>query len=311
MIEIVIPFRSASIGAFDVRRVLPFRNRRSVGPFVFVDEMGPVEIVRDGSLDVLAHPHIGLATVTYLFSGKMTHRDSLGTVQTITPGDVNWMTAGRGIVHSERVSDAPNAPGDKLLGLQTWVALPESEEECEPAFAHHASRELPLFDDAGINAKVILGSFLGHTSPVATFADPVYAACRLEDGKTLELPNEIEERGVYILSGNLIADEQTFGPGNLVVFEAEKEAVVTAEGDAKFMFLGGDRLKKPRQMWWNFVATSPELIENAREHWRRGNFTAIPNETGFVPLPEDKFPVNRLSTLGGSAPNAEAGRRRR
>lgn len=311
MIEIVIPFRSASIGAFDVKRVLPFRKRRSVGPFVFVDEMGPIEIVRDGSLDVLAHPHIGLATVTYLFSGKMTHRDSLGTVQTITPGDVNWMTAGRGIVHSERVSDAQNAPGDELLGLQTWVALPEKHEEAEPAFAHHASGELPTFDDAGINAKIILGSFLGQTSPVVTLADLVYAECEIRDGKSLELPTEIEERGAYILSGNLIADEQTFGPGNLVVFEAEKEARIQADGDLKFMLLGGERLEKPRLMWWNFVATSQEPIENAREDWRRGNFTAIPNETGFVPLPEDNNPIERLIALGGSDPKAEAGRRRR
>ena len=311
MIEIVIPFRSASIGAFDVKRILPFRKRRSVGPFVFVDEMGPIEIVRDGSLDVLSHPHIGLATVTYLFSGKMTHRDSLGTIQTITPGDVNLMTAGRGIVHSERVSDASNEPGDKLLGLQTWVALPEKDEECDPDFAHHPKEELPNFSQDGFEAKVILGSFLGKSSPVKTRSTTVYAECSLDSGKTLELPRDIEERGVYILSGALHADGQAFEAGNLVVFAAESEAVIKAEADLKFMLLGGDRLEKPRQMWWNFVATSQELIDNAREDWRRGNFTPIPNETGFVPLPEDNNPIERLIALGGSAPNAEAGRRRR
>ena len=290
MIQIVIPYRIASIGAFDVRRVLPFRKRRSVGPFVFVDDMGPVEIVRNESLDVLSHPHIGLATVTYLFSGRMTHRDSLGTVQTITPGDVNWMTAGRGIVHSERVSDAPNKLGDKLTGLQTWVALPESHEEGDPAFSHHGSDELPVFKDDGIEAKVILGRLFGEISPVATLSNPVYAEFTVANGVEIKLPNDVEERAAYILSGNLASDGQTFGPGNLIVFQNGTEAVISAASDSKFMLLGGERLEKPRHMWWNFVSTSPELIENAREDWRRGNFTAIPNETGFVPLPEGNFP---------------------
>jgi len=290
MIEIVIPYRTASIGAFDVRRVLPYRKRRSVGPFVFVDDMGPMEIVRDESLDVLSHPHIGLATVTYLFSGRMTHRDSLGTVQTIAPGDVNWMTAGRGIVHSERVSDAPNEPDDKLIGLQTWVALSESHEESDPAFSHHGSDELPVLKNGGIEVKVILGSVFGVVSPVATISNPVYAECAVTAGTELKLPDDIEERGAYILSGSLSSDGETFGPGNLVVFQAGTDAIVEANSDSKFMLIGGDRLEKPRHMWWNFVSTSPELIENAREDWRRGNFIAIPNETGFVPLPEGNFP---------------------
>ncbi|HTK36934.1 MAG TPA: pirin family protein [Pyrinomonadaceae bacterium] len=290
MIEIVIPYRTASIGAFDVRRVLPFRKRRSVGPFVFVDDMGPVEIVRDQSLDVLSHPHIGLATVTYLFSGQMTHRDSLGTVQIITPGDVNWMTAGRGIVHSERVSDAPNGPGEKLVGLQTWVALPESHEESDPAFAHHGGDELPVFVDKGIEAKVILGSLFGEVSPVATLSNPVYAECTILDGIEFKLAADVDERGVYVLTGSLSSDGQKFGPGNLIVFQAGSEAIIKADGDLKMMLIGGDRLEKPRHMWWNFVSTSPELIENARDDWRRGNFTAIPNETGFVPLPEGSAP---------------------
>lgn len=290
MIDVVIPYRTASIGAFDVRRVLPFRKRRSVGPFVFVDDMGPLEIVRDGSLDVLSHPHIGLATVTYLFSGQMTHRDSLGTIQTIAPGDVNWMTAGRGIVHSERVSDAPNVRGDHLVGLQTWVALPESHEEGDPAFAHYGGNELPVFADNGIEAKVILGSLFGKTSPVSTLSNPVYAECTIRKGSEIEMPDNIEERGIYILAGSMMADGRTFSPGNLVVFQAGSEAVAKGNDDSRIMLIGGDRLTKPRHMWWNFVSTSPELIENAREDWRRGNFTAIPNETGFVPLPEGNFP---------------------
>ena len=166
MIEIVIPYRTRSIGSMEVKRILPFSKRRAVGPFVFVDEMGPVEIVQNQSLDVLSHPHIGLATVTYLFSGKMTHRDNLGTVQIIEPGEVNWMSAGKGIVHSERASDAGNEPGDKLLGLQTWVALPENLEESPPTFAHHSSPELPLVEGEGTNLKVILGEIFGRRSPV-------------------------------------------------------------------------------------------------------------------------------------------------
>jgi len=291
MIEMIIPFRLANIGgAFDVRRLLPYRKRRSVGPFVFADQMGPVEIVRDGSLDVLAHPHIGLATVTYLFSGQMTHRDSLGSVQTIAPGEVNWMTAGSGIVHSERVSDAPNLPSDKLYGLQTWIALPESAEECEPAFAHYPRTELPPLSEDGIEARIITGRVFGKTSPVAALGGPVYAECSLGTGKALELPADIEERGVYVLSGSLTADGQSINSGELCVFEAEKEAIVTADNDARFMLLGGDRLDKPRHIWWNFVSTSPDLIEKAREDWRRGNFKPIPNEQGFVPLPEGNFP---------------------
>ncbi len=291
MIEMIIPFRLANIGgAFDVRRLLPYRKRRSVGPFVFADQMGPVEIVRDGSLDVLAHPHIGLATVTYLFSGQMTHRDSLGSVQTIAPGEVNWMTAGSGIVHSERVSDAPNLPSDKLYGLQTWIALPESAEECEPAFAHYPRTELPTLSEDGIEARIITGRVFGKTSPVAALGGPVYAECSLGTGKDLELPADIEERGVYVLSGSLTADGQSINSGELCVFEAEKEAIVTADNDTRFMLLGGDRLDKPRHIWWNFVSTSPDLIEKAREDWRRGNFKPIPNEQGFVPLPEGNFP---------------------
>ena len=179
MIELIVPFRAASIGAFDVRRVLPFRKRRSVGPFVFVDDFGPFEPVTDQSLDVLAHPHIGLATVTYLMSGKMTHRDSIGSVQVIAPGEVNWMTAGRGIVHSERTSDAGNAPGEKILGMQTWVALPENLERSEPSFAHHSRSELPVIEGDGTSVKLILGNAFGKRSPVWPCLGPLYAECTL------------------------------------------------------------------------------------------------------------------------------------
>ena len=289
MIELVIPYRPAKIGAMEIRRVLPYRARRSVGPFVFVDDFGPIEAVNNRSLDILAHPHIGLATVTYLFSGRMTHRDSLGNVQVIEPGEVNWMTAGRGIVHSERASDAGNAPGTEFAGLQTWIALPETLEEGEPSFAHHGSDELPLIEGDGVRLQIVLGRCLGVGSPVATVSNPFYAECDLTTGASVEIPSEIDERAAYVLRGKVVIGGQTFQPGNLIVF-GKGEARVRAEQNAKFMILGGDRLDKPRFMWWNFVSSRQDLIEQARVDWRDGNFAEIPNETGFVPLPEGNFP---------------------
>lgn len=287
MIEIVIPYRNRSIGSMDVRRVLPFSKRRAVGPFVFVDDFGPVEILHDSSLDVLPHPHIGLATVSYLFSGKLTHRDSLGTVQMIEPGEVNWMTAGKGIVHSERVSDAPNLAGETLLGMQTWIALPENSEECPPDFSHHAETDLPVMEAEGVRAKIILGGIFGVKSPVKTFSNPVYVECFLEDKVQLKIPADIEERSIYILSGAAIADSQRFEAGKMIVFEKGKEIVITAGSATHLMIIGGARLKKPRFMWWNFVSTSRERIEQAKEDWRNQKFDKIPDDAKeFVPLPD-------------------------
>ena len=297
MIEIVIPYRTRSISSMEVKRILPFSKRRAVGSFVFADEMGPVEIVNNQSLDVLAHPHIGLATVTYLFSGKMTHRDSLGTVQVIEPGEVNLMSAGRGIVHSERVSDADNQAGEKLLGLQTWLALPENIEESAPTFAHYSSAELPVLEDDNTKIKVILGEIYHKKSPVAVATHPVYAECSLQNNSFWQIPKEIEERAVYILSGSLEIDGQEFEAGNMIVFSTQKEAAIKSIGNAKFMLIGGERLEKPRFMWWNFVSTSQELIEQAKEDWRKGNFAMIPNEEGFVPLPEGNFPKPKPNIL--------------
>lgn len=291
MIEIAIPYRDRSIGSMSVRRVLPFPKRRSVGPFVFVDDFGPVEIVEGKSLDVLPHPHIGLATVTFLFSGKMTHRDSVGSVQVIEPGEVNWMTAGKGVVHSERVSDASVTAGEKLVGVQTWVALPEKYEEIDPSFAHHKAGELPEIEAEGVWAKIILGDIFGKQSPVETLGDPVYADCHLQNNSILKIPAGIEERSIYILSGAVVANGQKFIAGTMVVFEAGKEAVFTAEGETHLMIIGGARLDKPRFMWWNFVATSQERIEQAKKDWRERAFPLIPDDAEeFVPLPEGNFP---------------------
>ena len=291
MIELVIPYRDRSIGSMNVRRVLPFPKRRAVGPFVFVDDFGPVEIFGGRALDVLPHPHIGLATVTYLFGGKMTHRDSVGTTQVIEPGEVNWMTAGRGVVHSERVSDAPVAPGERLVGVQTWIALPEKDEEAAPSFAHHKTDDLPEIEAEGVRAKVILGEIFGARSRVATLGDPVYADCRLAANAFLKIPADIEERGVYVLAGALLAGGQRYEAGTMLVFETGVEAVFSAAEETHLMIVGGARLEKPRHMWWNFVSTSTERIEQAKKDWRDRRFPVIPDDAAeFVPLPENGFP---------------------
>ncbi len=286
----IIPARGADIGAFEVRRILPFRRRRSVGPFVFVDDFGPIEFVDDGAMDVLAHPHIGLATVTFLFEGKMTHRDSIVSMQLIEPGEVNWMTAGRGVVHSERSSDAGNRPGDRLLGLQTWVALPESLELCEPDFGHYGRDVIPTGEIDGGRYTLILGSAFGVNSPVKTQGNPLYAACELRAGSVIEMSRETEERSVYVLTGRVEIGGHAISPLEMAVIAEGEDAEVKTTADAVFMIIGGDRLDKPRHMWWNFVATSKDLIEDAKLKWHRGEFDPIPNEKGSVPLPKGSFP---------------------
>jgi redox-sensitive bicupin YhaK (pirin superfamily) len=289
-IEMIIPARGADIGAFEVRRILPFRKRRSVGPFVFVDDFGPIEFVKGEMMDVLAHPHIGLATVTYLFEGRMTHRDSIGSVQVIEPGEVNWMTAGRGVVHSERSSDAGNKPGERLLGLQTWVALPAALELCEPDFSHNSRDLIPGGEFDGGRFKVILGSAFGSTSPVKTQGNPTYAECNLNAGSVLEIGRDIEERSIYVLEGGVKIGEHAISPFELAVITEGEAIEVRAAADSHFMLIGGDRLDIRRHMWWNFVATSKDLIEDAKLKWHRGEFDPIPNEKGFVPLPKGSFP---------------------
>lgn len=291
MIEHIIPARAASIGAFEVRRVLPYRERRMVGPFIFVDDFGPAEIVSGQSMDVLPHPHIGLATVTYLFSGRMTHRDSLGSVQVIEPGAVNWMTAGRGIAHSERLSDAGNQPGDELFGLQTWVALPEKDEECEPGFSHTPSGDLPEVDVEGTRVRLILGSGFGKVSPVRTLGEPFYAECRSAAGCRIEIPEDVEERSIYPISGRLKVDDVEIGPGTMAVFRTGNEVVVTAVDDSTFMIIGGTAPANKRHIWWNFVASNRDLIEEAKLRWHRNEFPEIPNEGGRIELPNGSFPT--------------------
>lgn len=285
-IETVIVPRARDIGDFEVRRALPAAGRRMVGPFVFLDQMGPAEFITGRGLDVRPHPHIGLATVTYLYQGEIMHRDSLGTVQPIRPGDVNWMTAGNGITHSERTPDDLRLTGGPLFGIQSWVALPKHMEETAPAFVHLGRDELPSFEGEGKKVRVVAGSLWGLTSPVATASETIYADAILDTGASLPIPASHEERAVYTLTGTVSVAGDRFGPGQLLVFRPGDEITIRAEEAARFLVLGGDPMDGPRHVWWNFVSSDRERIEAAKAEWKAGRFPAVPAETEFIPLPE-------------------------
>ncbi|MGE0747506.1 MAG: pirin family protein [Rhodospirillales bacterium] len=285
-VETVIVPRARDIGGFDVRRVLPSAQRRLVGPFIFFDQMGPVTFAPGKGIEVRPHPHIGLATVTYLFDGTIVHRDSLGSLQPIVPGDVNWMTAGRGIAHSERADPDRRAAGHSMSGLQIWVALPQRHEEAEPAFVHHAGTTLPALEGDGKSARVVAGSLFGKTSPVQTFSDMFYADVSLAAGATLPVEAPHEERAAYLIEGAVEADGTVFEPGRLLVFAPGSKPVLTARGAARLVLLGGEPMDGPRHIWWNFVSSRSERIEQAKADWKAGRFAAVPGETEFIPLPE-------------------------
>ncbi|HVC21347.1 MAG TPA: pirin family protein [Vicinamibacterales bacterium] len=286
-VDTVIVPRTRDIGGFAVSRVLPSARRRMVGPFVFFDRFGPVELIDGRSLEIPAHPHIGLATVTYLFAGAIMHRDSLGTAQPIRPGAVNWMTAGRGIVHAERTSQAGNPPGAGLSGVQLWVALPGAREEMSPGFAHHDCAALPVMEGEGVQARVILGRAFSRRSPVATEGEPVCVDCRLEAGARLAVPAaEVDECAAYIVAGRLRVDGRDFDASRLVVFKPGAAIVVSADAPARLLLVGGARADGPRHIWWNFVSSSRDRIEAAKADWRAGRFPAVPGEVESIPLPE-------------------------
>ena len=289
VVETVIETRARDlVDGFKVRRALPSRQRRMVGPFIFLDQMGP-EVLREGKgLDVAPHPHIGLATVTYLFAGELLHRDSLGSVQPIRPGEVNWMTAGRGIAHSERTPQEMRTIGSDLFGIQSWVALPTQYEENEPAFAHHGADELPIVEDRGKRVRLICGSLYGARSPVRLLSDMFYAEVMLGGDARLSVPTDYEERAAYVVEGSiqLAGDSEIFNAGQLVVFKPGNEIIVRTPGDARFMLLGGEPLDGRRHIWWNFVSSSPERIDQAKDDWKSGRFSPVPDETEFIPLPE-------------------------
>jgi redox-sensitive bicupin YhaK (pirin superfamily) len=287
LIEMVIVPRVRDLGGFEVRRALPSQQRQMVGPFIFFDQAGPAQLITGKGIDIRPHPHIGLATVTYLFEGEMRHLDSLGTEQTILPGDVNWMTSGKGIVHSERSSAAERTRGAKLYGIQSWVALPKHAEETDPGFFHHDKADLPFISAQGKEVRLIAGSLFGQTSPVETYTDMFYADAILDAGATLPLPAEHEERGIYIVEGSIEISGDTFGAGRLLVLRPHDEITIVARQRSRIMLLGGEPMDGPRHIWWNLVSSSKERIDQAKEDWKKRRFDTIPgDEEEFTPLPE-------------------------
>lgn len=284
---VVIPTSHDLGDNFTVRRVLPSRQRRMVGPFIFLDEMGPHVFAAGKGLDVRPHPHIGLATVTYLFSGEILHRDSLGSVQAIRPGDVNWMTAGRGIVHSERTAAAARLAPSTLSGLQCWVALPDGDEECEPAFVHTSGSQLPVVQAGGVVARIVAGDFMGRTSPVQTSSRLYFVDLRIEDGATASIAPDYTERAVYVVEGQLdLGADGLFDAGQLLVLKPGRDVSVRAAGAARCVLLGGEPIGSTRYLSWNFVSSSADRIEQARQDWRAQRFPMVPGETEFIPLPD-------------------------
>lgn len=286
LIEHVIVPRARDLGGFEVRRALPSAKKQMVGPFIFFDQMGPAEFLTGSGIDVRPHPHIGLATVTYLFEGEMFHRDSLGTAIAIRPGEVNLMTAGSGIVHSERETSEAIAKTRRMFGLQAWAALPKSHEEQAPAFAHHSTDELPRIAGEGKRVRVVMGTLYGETSPAAFPHPSFYAEAVLAPGAVLPLDADYEERAVFIASGEIDIAGDTFGTGQLLVFRPGDRISILANSNARLMLLGGEPMDGPRHIWWNFVSSSKERIAAAKEDWKQGRYALVPgDEKDFIPLP--------------------------
>jgi len=291
-IETLIIPRARDLGGFSVRRALPAPKRQMVGPFIFFDEFGPVEFLTGQGIDVRPHPHIGLATVTYLFRGEFQHRDSLGSDQLIHPGEVNWMIAGEGITHSERTGAETRKKPSSLFGIQTWVALPESAEDGTAAFEHRGREALPFFEDGGLKARLILGNAWGAKAPVQVFTETFYIDAELAPGAVMPLPDEHEDRGIYVVSGSVEIAGERFESGRMMVFRpGDRLGVKAGDEGARLMLLGGETLGGPRYIWWNFVASSKERIEAAKEAWRAGDFAhgrfRLPpgDDTEFIPAP--------------------------
>ncbi|CAG2139345.1 hypothetical protein LMG31506_02099 [Cupriavidus yeoncheonensis] len=276
------------LGDFTVRRLLPAAATQTVGPFIFFDHMGPVTLPPGHGADVRPHPHIGLATVTYLFDGEIVHRDSLGSEQVIRPGDVNWMTAGNGIVHSERSPEAVREAGARLHGIQTWVALPKDHETVAPSFFHHPGATLPKIERAGVRMTVIAGDAFGNTSPVKVFSRTLYVAIELDAGASIEIPPEHAERGVYPVDGSVALDGEALPAEHMVVLAPGQTVTLTATVPSRVMLLGGDPTDGRRFIFWNFVASSKEAIEAASRRWEDDGFPHVPGETERIPLPPRK-----------------------
>jgi len=282
-VEILVRGTSKDLGGFSVRRVLPASLVRRVGPFVFFDEMGPAQFPPGSGIDVRPHPHIGLATVTFLFDGEILHRDSLGFVQPIQPGAVNLMTAGKGIVHSERTSPALKRSGQFLHGLQVWMALPEDQQEIDPAFIHYPAKLLPVIEQSGVVTTVVIGECDRHISPVSVHAETTYLALQMDAGASFSPPINVEQRAVYVVSGQIRIGRTNIEAGVLAVLKPG-ELWLEALSESRVMFLGGEDVG-PREMYWNFVHSSREKIEKAKQDWRGRKFAPVPGDDEFIPLP--------------------------
>jgi redox-sensitive bicupin YhaK (pirin superfamily) len=286
-LELIIVPRVRDLGdGFSVRRALPHGRRQMVGPFIFFDQMGPVQLMASKGMDVRPHPHIGLATVTYLFDGRVMHRDSEGNALEITPGAMNLMTAGRGIAHSERSPQSARRGTEGMFGIQSWIALPQAHEETDPSFQHFDAASLPKIEDAGVRARVIAGSAFGKKSPVGMLSEWLYAEVQLDAGASAPLDPDQEERAIYAVDGEIDVAGETFEGPRLLVFRPGDRITVRATRPARLMFLGGAALEGPRYIWWNFVSSRRERIEQAKQEWKTGKFAPVPGETEFIPLPE-------------------------
>ncbi len=283
-IDLLIEPPEKSLGEFTVRRSLPDKRRQRVGPFIFFDHMGPADFPPGTGVNVRSHPHIGLATITYLFAGEILHRDSLGYVQAIQPGAVNWMTAGKGIVHSEKVTEEVLASGQHLHGIQTWIALPSELEETDPGFDHYPADTIPRTELPGADVTVIVGSAFGLESPVKTLSAVIYVEVNLEAGASIVLPRA-EELGVYVVSGRVAIGDSEVGAGRFAVLAPNAAGDVTARENSKLMLAGGDALAGERTIWWNFVSSDRERLDEARRRWRDREFPEVPGEPEFIPLP--------------------------
>lgn len=284
--QIIIP-RTADIGGFEVHRALPFRNKRMVGPFIFWDQMGPGEFLTGKGVDVRPHPHIGLSTVTWLFSGTLDHKDSLGYDQRITPGEVNLMTAGSGIVHSERTGqDIRHAGPSELFGIQSWLALPQDQEEMDCTFQNVGRDNLPVYVENGLEITQIMGEGFGLKSPVTSHWDTFYTQIKMNAGTTIPVPDHIEEAALYALGGTVEIGGVRYDPHQMLVLDMKNPPSVKALEDCTLMILGGAVMDGPRHIWWNFVSSRKDRIDQAKEEWETGKFLSVPNDNEFIPLPE-------------------------
>lgn len=289
-INLIIEERPSDIGNFMVGRLLPFREKRTVGPFAFIDHMGPVALSERENMDVGPHPHIGLSTLTYLFEGNIMHRDSLGTQVEIKPGQVNWMTAGKGIVHSERTPDYLRHSDKHLHGLQIWVALPKELEQMEPSFVHVEGDGLPSWEQDGIQIKLIAGEAFGRKSAVPVYSPLYFLEIKSKNRQKISIGKDLYgESGLYILEGSIESDGHTFEPKQLLVAKDSSLCEFTMNDNTTVYIFGGEPFPEPRHIYWNFVATSHELIEDAKKRWVEQSFPKVPGETGFVPLPEQNM----------------------